>query len=966
MAKVVEITVKINAKDGAKNIGDLNKETKIALTTIRELEDASAKLTEELKDIPRGTQAFEDLSKQLIKVNTELKNQDLALEALDHEQVASEIKSVAGGLVDMASGLILVGASSESLEVLVQTFAQLEGISKIVAGSIEAYSSAMKLSNTISLAYAAAQARVAAATEATALTSGQAAIAEGVKNAATKVSVAFSSVYEAVQKRLAASTILNTIASKAQAVATRAQAAASGVAAVGMRILNAVMNMNPVFLLITGVTALVGAFYLFGDASEDVAAQVDKLNATLELQLDKINKIQKFDALSLNLSKSINKAKEDDAINLYETEIALLELKTERTAAEDAKLVELRNSLTIERKNAANQEYQDLQQALLNEQNAVRESLDKTIKAREEIVKRSKKLTGDEYNDAIDKANELGDKATELSLRQKAINNELFVAQEDTKNKISAIDRQATVDAAREAEKRKQNAINKAKETRNALLAQINDILARQKSASDESEKLRIASIENLEQKEIELQELQFGTEKDQLIQDATKREISLLEKKFLDLKISEKEFMAQRKEIVANGVKNFIAEEQKLYADLEENNTKALEIIKQRYADEANLTKTETEKINADREKYELDLQKRLELIKAESIPDEEDRQKEILAIKQKYAQKEIDAINKNLDKEKAARKAQYDIDINQKGLTTEKKEKIDAQYQSDVVKLEGDAQEEIANIQSESVDKLVETLQTKVEKMGEWVNAIGGLVSQASSVLQTYFDQQNEMEASQRDDRFKQAESELESAFANRLITETEYNNKVKALQAKKDQEELQQKRKAFRQNKALAIVNAVLSTAQAVISAFSAGASLGPAGIVAGPVFAAVAGALGAVQIGLIASQKFTAARGGVVPGMGSGSFDSVDARLAPGETVINSNSSRMFPNLLSEINQVGGGISLAPTPISTMSNNNNNVYQGNNGGQMIEAYVVESKRKKVADRMGRMERAAEVGR
>ena len=97
--------------------------------------------------------------------------------------------------------------------------------------------------------------------------------------------------------------------------------------------------------------------------------------------------------------------------------------------------------------------------------------------------------------------------------------------------------------------------------------------------------------------------------------------------------------------------------------------------------------------------------------------------------------------------------------------------------------------------------------------------------------------------------------------------------------------------------------------MGTAQAVLSAFSSAAAIPIAGVALAPIMAGVAAAMGAAQIGIISSQTFKAARGGVVPGSGPKHIDSVDALLAPGETVINSQSSSMFPGLLSEINMAG---------------------------------------------------------
>jgi len=53
----------------------------------------------------------------------------------------------------------------------------------------------------------------------------------------------------------------------------------------------------------------------------------------------------------------------------------------------------------------------------------------------------------------------------------------------------------------------------------------------------------------------------------------------------------------------------------------------------------------------------------------------------------------------------------------------------------------------------------------------------------------------------------------------------------------------------------------------------------------------------------------------ATGGLVQGMGTSTSDSIIANLSNGESVINAKSTAMFGNLLSSINEAGGGVSFA---------------------------------------------------
>ena len=74
---------------------------------------------------------------------------------------------------------------------------------------------------------------------------------------------------------------------------------------------------------------------------------------------------------------------------------------------------------------------------------------------------------------------------------------------------------------------------------------------------------------------------------------------------------------------------------------------------------------------------------------------------------------------------------------------------------------------------------------------------------------------------------------------------------------------------------------------------------------------------------------APSKF--ATGGLVTGMGTSTSDSIMARLSNGESVINAKSTAMFGNLLSNINQAGGGVAFG---------------NQNNANPIFKTYVVAS--------------------
>jgi len=239
---------------------------------------------------------------------------------------------------------------------------------------------------------------------------------------------------------------------------------------------------------------------------------------------------------------------------------------------------------------------------------------------------------------------------------------------------------------------------------------------------------------------------------------------------------------------------------------------------------------------------------------------------------------------------------------------------------------------------------------LEKKVELIGEALQKVSQMTVNAISAM---FDARAEKEAEARNAYYTAETETLNAQLKNRMLTEEEYDSEIRRLESRRKEEEKQAKQKAFKQNKALAIANAVMNTATAV---------MGAAPVI--PLMIAM-GVLGAAQVGIIASQQFKAARGGIVPGNAPSHIDSVNALLAPGETVINSRSSAMYPELLSTINEAGGGVPLVPKTVSTqMSGTNSN---GNNNQSIsveVNANVIESSMTNVQGRVERLRRSKNI--
>tara|TARA_R110000823_G_scaffold80782_3_gene183753 strand:- start:1529 stop:3400 length:1872 start_codon:yes stop_codon:yes gene_type:complete len=128
---------------------DVEIKTSGSQRTLGQLEEQAEQLNEELRKVPLGTKAFKDLQNQLIGVNKQVKNTELAMESLDNEQVASELGSVAGAVGDMTGAFILLGGSGGALEETAQNIEKALGVSMAFKGAIEGLASGRKLFNNI-------------------------------------------------------------------------------------------------------------------------------------------------------------------------------------------------------------------------------------------------------------------------------------------------------------------------------------------------------------------------------------------------------------------------------------------------------------------------------------------------------------------------------------------------------------------------------------------------------------------------------------------------------------------------------------------------------------------------------------------------------------------------------------------------------------------------------------------------
>lgn len=168
-----------------------------------------------------------------------------------------------------------------------------------------------------------------------------------------------------------------TIAQIAQNGATVVFTAVTSAATVAMGVLNAIMNLNPVFLLITAFAALAGAMLFFSSSSEHAAEDQEKLNAAIEKEnelLELSNEKLKRDAdnrIKLHQAQGASeKTLYEDRINQIKTEESIRQRQIKQIEAEQKRKGQLL-STAIEEQN------EDVMNSTLDEIKANKAKYDK-------------------------------------------------------------------------------------------------------------------------------------------------------------------------------------------------------------------------------------------------------------------------------------------------------------------------------------------------------------------------------------------------------------------------------------------------------------------------------------------------------------------------------------------------------------------------------------------------------------
>ena len=289
-----------------------------------------------------------------------------------------------------------------------------------------------------------------------------------------------------------------------------------------------------------------------------------------------------------------------------------------------------------------------------------------------------------------------------------------------------------------------------------------------------------------------------------------------------------------------ATQAENIVKESEKKKADLVRAQTIAM--LNQRDQEVAQETTDESKKLTFNLAILQRNYEESIRIAMLEG--------RETLIITEQYEDAKAHAITDAKKKIKdAAVKEQVEI-LNANGQTVKA---LKLQRDSEVANAEGDAQK-IAGIYAK-YNKLI--LQNRISTAKDWLNVAATAINGIGSLLQKASD--NELINIQN-----QQTAEI-NAINHSTLSQAQKQKKIDAINAETAKKEHDLKKKAAEEQKAVALLSAIVGTAAAVVNALANSGNP-----ILGIVMAALVGALGIIQIGLIAAEPIPLAQGAMIQG------------------------------------------------------------------------------------------------
>ena len=267
--KTVEVDVK------AKGVSDLTKDAEKLEKELKDVEK-QAKKTFKGDNLDRFNKEVKNTENAIKPVKTQLRELEDRMAAIgdvgspEFQKLAAEAGVLRDKMNNARAAINSMSADFPKLQIGLQAFNAIGGGAQAAAGAVSILGGENEeLTKSIQQLMAIQSVLNGVNSVANAL-SDETALGLKVRTMLTNLNT------KSVAKNSAATTLL-TVKQKGLAIA-------SNIGATAMKALNFVMNMNPVFLLITGITALVGAIMWFASETETAEEENEKLNSTIDKQ----------------------------------------------------------------------------------------------------------------------------------------------------------------------------------------------------------------------------------------------------------------------------------------------------------------------------------------------------------------------------------------------------------------------------------------------------------------------------------------------------------------------------------------------------------------------------------------------------------------------------------------------------------------------------------------------------------
>jgi len=815
---------------------------------------------------------------------------------------------------------------------------------------------------------------------------GATSIAEGIL-AAKKLLTTRATVAETT------ATVSATVATGGQTAATVAltgaevaATTATGGLTVAIKALGTAIKSNPIGLIVGLLAAAGAAMYVFSDDTDDATAAIERLDAALKKTLETIDDTTRRTQNDLKIKlaaaeaegASIEKLSELRRKSIEAERDAAIQRTREINAAYDKEKEILEKNLTDKEKQEEehkkklrelDEKYGSQRQAAIVARNNAETNLEiERIQTQQEIrdrelaaqianqKRRNELLTGalqqrladlkstyeQERKAAIKNGEDvlLVDK-TYQKRRKEAIKQ----AQKELEDLTKTVNKELLDVEGRNYQQRIKEVIDFETEKRKQLEKGLDELKKAGVATQSDIDKTNTAIAESFK-----TQGLKIAAIQDQIFLDYLAAQVNFndeLQKLKLQGFSTDQEIETARNTLFAQNFEDYKKKElEKIKLSLESAGVeqKVIDETLKKYEDyflklgvlqtnQAILSRAET-KIDEEEKKvqqsnqgkflqYELELQKKYNRLDKKQL---EDYNNEKLALENSYQLNELDEKRRALQ----ARIKLYEQDptINPEKLQELKNQllQVEVDYNNKVLEID----QQTTDKKKQNAQDLIANLQTYI---GEFEKVLNGI---ASATAQSFSYQLLALEADYQDNLTRIGDK-TEEAIAKRKEAETIYLNQKKQLEKEAQIASLK-----------IQIAQATASAAQSVLSVLAAPPPIGGNPILQGILIAAN-GIIAAKQIGILVQTIGTVqsmARGGFLRGpsheQGGIKYQGGGIELEGNEAIINRRSTLQYADLLSQINEQGGG---KPIYVNSIMDSRMAEVLASTRNEPIRAYVLE---------------------